>query len=180
MANRQLPSPDVLRQLLRYDQETGKLFWMPRGPEWFPAGTNPSSWNKRMANKEAAWDSGQGYYRITVLHVGVGAHRVAWALTHGEWPSGPLDHINGDRRDNRLSNLRLSTVAENNRNCRKRRDNSSGMAGVYYCRTFNRWKAQVRLNGKSISLGTFTDREDAMAARIKAIENLPFSERHGK
>lgn len=180
MAKRQLPSVDVLRQLLRYEPETGKLFWKSRGTEWFPPGTNPNSWNKRLAGKEAAFDSGQGYYRITVFRVGVGAHRVAWALAHCEWPGGPIDHINGDRRDNRLINLRLSTIAENNRNCRRRRDNSSGMAGVYFCNTFNRWKAEARLNGKKITLGSFSTRDDAIAARIKANEYLPFSMRHGK
>lgn len=180
MAKRQLPSPEVLRQLLRYEPETGKLFWKERGQEWFPAGTKPSSWNKRLAGKEAAWASDQGYKRITVCHVAVGAHRAAWAIHYGEWPAQPIDHIDGDRANNRISNLRVVPVAENNRNCARRKDNRSGIAGVYYSNTFNRWKAEVRLNGRKIALGTFSTREEAVSARQKANASLPFSERHGK
>lgn len=79
-----------------------------------------------------------------------------------------VDHINGNRLDNRRSNLRICTQAENMRNQTKRSDNKSGVTGVHYCNTRKRWISQIKANGKNLVLGRFLDFQDAVSARREA------------
>lgn len=119
-------TPEILRQLLRYEPETGKLFWLERGPKWFsdkPVGQqhNANAWNAKYAGKEAFTSVGfNGYRQGSVFRQGMNLHRVAWAIHHGEWPDH-IDHINRDRLDNRICNLRSVTKAENAKNLSPRR-----------------------------------------------------------
>lgn len=179
MASKALPSPEVLRQLLRYEPETGKLFWKERSRE-LAGGISPDGWNNRLAGKEASWLTEQGYRRITFGKKSVGAHRVIWAMVHNCWPISPIDHIDGDRVNNRIENLRVVTVAENNRNCKLRIDNTSGVSGVTFDKVNNKWRVEIRLDKKRIFLGSFSDKDDAIAKRLIASKSMPFSERHGK
>ena len=80
-----------------------------------------------------------------------------------------IDHINRDRLDNRLSNLRLVTIHENNMNNSKQKNNTSGIIGVYLnIRRNNKWVANIKINRKNIYLGIFKDKEDAIVARLQA------------
>lgn len=161
-------SASALREILSYDAETGQLLWLPRStPSWF---------NSRIAGKPALTSlNSSGYRQGLVFKKNALAHRVAWAIYYGEWPDGLIDHINGDRADNRIANLRVVTPAENVRNSAMPSTNRSGVVGVCYYKQTRRWMAYV---GKR-RLGYFKRFEDAVAAREDAARGL-FSERHGK
>lgn len=93
-------------------------------------------------------------------------HRI---IMSAEWPY-QVDHINGDTLDNRRCNLRLATFGQNQRNRVKYANNSSGYKGVSWDKTHEVWKANVRVNGRRISIGTFRDKQEAVAAYNKAAQ----------
>ena len=92
------------------------------------------------------------------------AHRAAWCLHHGEWPKGEIDHINGDKDDHRLVNLRLTTRTQNIWNRGARSTNKSGHVGVSFQKARNRWLAQINIDGKHHYLGRFKTAEEAAEA----------------
>ena len=176
MALKPLPSPEVLRQLMTYDPETGKLFWKERGPEWFKDSKFHTSaiqaqiWNTKYAGREAFTPiNSAGYHTGTVLGKMLMAHRIGWAIVHGRWPDHFLDHINGVRTDNRICNLREATHAENSRNS----DIPMGESGVRGVRQDKRWRgkwqARITVDGVTKSLGAFETVEEAIAARRTAV-----------
>lgn len=188
MAKKPLPSPEVLRQLLRYNHETGKLFWKERGPELFRIDRGSRSlearsnhWNSTFSGREALTaDSGNGYLVGRVLGISVAAHRVAWCLYFGEWPEKMIDHINGIGTDNRILNLRLSDNEKNGRNAHIYRSNTTGVAGVYVERRSGKFRASIFTGGKTVSLGSYDDLEAAEDARRSALATYGFSPRHGQ
>lgn len=117
-------------------------------------------------------DSASGYTKITVNGRQYGAHVLIWMLFNGPIPDGlQIDHINRKENDNRIENLRLVTVSENARNRNISKNNSSGYNGVHYCPTRQgkpRWRAQITVEGEIIRLGTYKNKEDAIAARKRA------------
>lgn len=181
MANRQLPSPEVLRQLLRYDPETGKLFWKERTREFAKTDAIVLRWNRHTAGREALTARGtKGYLIGIILGARVKAHRVAWAIHYGEWPSGQLDHIDRNPANNRLANLRIVTTSQNCRNRGMRSDNRSGHTGVHRSSRGRKWEASIRMEGKTIHIGTFAALEDAVAARINAEIQVGFHHASGE
>jgi len=98
------------------------------------------------------------------------AHRLAWALHNGEWPSKQIDHIDGDRANNRISNLREATQSQQIMNSKLRSDNTSGIKGVQQ-RKYG-WTAYIAVDGKSTYLGHFDTKAKAIAARAEAEEKL--------
>lgn len=169
MANKPLPSPDILRQLMSYDPETGKLFWKERPSEWFKYPAQAEKWNRHYANKEAFTPiNSRGYHTGTVKGKMLLAHRIAWAITHGRWPNHFLDHINGIRSDNRLCNLREATNAENLRNRGVQNDSESGIKGVRFDRRYGRWQARITVERRQKHLGYYDTPEAAAAAYAEA------------
>lgn len=166
-----LPSQDELRQIFQYDPETGKLFWLPR--------EGNVSWNKVFAGKEAGCLDSKGYIRIRTGGCVWVAHRVIWKFVTGEDPEF-IDHINGDRSDNRLCNLRSVTQTENARNTARHRTNTSGCTGVFWHTRESRWYAVISINAKRKVLGSFRDKADAIAARKAAEKQLGYHENHGR
>jgi hypothetical protein len=102
----------------------------------------------------------RGYWRVGVAGSVSAAHRLAWFYVYGEWPSGPLDHINGDRLDNRIANLRIATPAQNAANVARWRGNTSGYRGVVYHRQCGKWQAQIGGRQRRY-LGLFDDQREA-------------------
>lgn len=185
MAKRPLPTPDELRQLLWYEPETGKLFWRERGAEWF-AHCTPGhqdrirkGWNAAWSGKEAGVTGPYGYNTVTVQALHLMAHRIIWCMEHGHWPNEQIDHIDGDRVNNRLENLRECTHTENQRNMRRSRSNTSGVTGVYWDKKISRWKAEVSLKSRKIYVGVFRDLKEAETAVKAKRAELGFSDRHG-
>ena len=163
--------PSILCKLLRYEQETGRLFWLPRPEHMFSRRRTFLQFNTCFANTEAftAID-GRGYRSGRIWNKTYHGHRVVWAVCHGDWPN-VIDHINGDRADNRLINLRNITKAENAR----RKIKTKTTNGVSFCNIRNLWRARVTYNYKDRHLGYFNTQDEAIAAREKANIMLGFS-----
>jgi len=105
-------TPEVIRQLFTYNPTSGSLCWRERALGCFATPRAYSTWNKRFADTEAGGVSGFGYLYVTIYVHLMLKHRVIWAYVYGEWPENQIDHINGDRLDNSISNLRHVTHAE--------------------------------------------------------------------
>lgn len=179
MAAKALPSQEVLRQLLRYEPDTGKLFRLPRiiteeetqdgrGAAWATA-----AYNAANAGKEAFTSKDRrGYLHGKVLGVKFQAHRIIWKLVHGKDPE-QVDHINNNPSDNRLVNLRACTNAENARNSSKRKPGSSQYRGVCWVPRDQKWAASISNGqGGKISLGHHGDEIAAAKAYDKAAREL--------
>lgn len=177
---KELPSPEMLRKLLRYEPETGKLFWLPRPLEMFATSRAANVWNIRYSEKEAFTSiSDSGYKHGSIFNKSINAHRVAWALNYGKWPTHQIDHLNGDRADNRIKNLRDVSPSINQRNQKMRSNNTSGFCGVAWIRGKNRYLAYINTDGVRRNLGYFDDMNEAIEARKDAEIGLYFTERHG-
>jgi hypothetical protein len=146
---------DALKSLLRYDPETGLIYWIAKG-------------GGMIKKKAAGTLLHSGYLGISIGPKRWQAHRVAWALHHGNWPKDQIDHINGVKTDNRICNLREATNSQNGKNLGLSRANTSGVKGVSFEKYTSRWKATIRVEGKSISLGRFGSIKDAVVARKNA------------
>jgi len=137
-----------IEELLSYNAETGIFTWKPR-----IAGHRRSS----------------GYVSIEIDGVEVKAHQLAWFLSHGEWPSTLIDHINGNPSDNRLCNLRDATHKINAENQRRAQKNSkSKMLGAQWNERLGKWQSAICVDGVKKHLGVFNTPEDAHAAYINA------------
>ena len=144
MTDKQLPSPELLRQLLQYESETGNLFWLERPSSMFPTVQAANAWNSRFNNKTALNGIGNHGYRCgQIFGRSYLAHRVIWALQTEAWPAEEIDHINGDPLDNRWGNLRAATKTENMRNRRCRSGSTSKYLGVYWNSNAAKWQAQI-------------------------------------
>lgn len=166
---RDLPSPETLRKLLRYEPETGLLFWRARPVTDFPNLRIANAWNSRWAEKEALSNvNDAGYRRGAILWVTCRAHRVIWAMQTGEWPMFEIDHQDKDRANNRWVNLREATRSENEMNKGQRADSRSGVKGVRWKAEKSKWQARIRLLGKETHLGYFDDIDAARSAYAKA------------
>ena len=176
--------PSLLAKLLRYDCETGALFWRERGEELFTDGVRWTAaqqakrWNTQFAGKEAFTASMPGGYGIgAIFSKAYRKHRVCWAIYHRAWPENQIDHINGDRSDNRIQNLRDVSNRENSINSGIKKNNTTGFAGVSLDR--GKYRAQIKVFGRQIFLGYFDSAVEAHEAYCKAKIEHGFSERHG-
>lgn len=178
MSKKILPTPEELRQLLRYEPETGKLFWKERPAEMFNPGNTSrearcSTWNKRYSGKEAFTAKNRYRYHVGALFDRVMmAHRVAWAIHSGEWPHEEIDHIDGVRSNNAYSNLRLASRAENCRSMAQSAGAVSRYRGVSRDPKTGRWTAKICVNLHQKHLGRFDTEEAAYAAYVSASKAL--------
>ena len=144
------------RALFLYDSETGLLHWKEKG-------------RGRRSTVGNVMDI--GYLRVWIGSKRAGrsyqVHRLIWLLVTGRWPKGEIDHIDGDRANNRWANLRRAAHFENSANMPMHKDNSTGYKGVFPAPN-NRFKAQIMTRGKKISLGSFGSAKEAHAAYVVA------------
>lgn len=119
----------------------------------------------------------QGYLVTTLFKRPVKLHRLAWLLTYQEWPNGQIDHINGDKSDNRIANLRVVTNSENKQNLTLSVANTSGHLGVSFHKASGKWRSTIKINGKSRHLGLYETVDLATRSYKDAKEKLhPFNE----
>ena len=153
------------RELLAYDPATGELRW--RSDCW--TGRYGRQLNARSG--DVAGHPAKGGCRVGVDGRSYLAHRVAWLITHGRWPSRQIDHANGNPEDNRLANLREATASQNQCNQGLGRNNTTGFKGVTRYRD-GRWAARIKRDGREHFLGYFNTPEDAHAAYCAAATRL--------
>ena len=149
-----------LREVLSYDPDTGVFTWrMTRR-------------GRAVAGKKAGSKNGRGYIIVRVDRLLHRANRLAWLYMTGSWPPGDIDHINGDRADDRWGNLRPATRSQNNANGRRPRDNTSGFKGVSWHRGCNKWQAGIGVGGRRRHLGLFDTPEAAHNSYLTAAAKL--------
>lgn len=156
----QLPSVERLHELLRLDEQTGALYWRRK-----PACKARPDWR-------AGWVNGLGYRVVLVEGAQCLAHRIAFALCHGRWPNGMLDHANGARDDNRPANLREATSSQNNQNRGPQSNNISGVKGVSFHKGRGKWFARIKADGRVRHLGYFDDPKLAGLAYASAADRF--------
>lgn len=141
---------DRLRELLRYNPETGMFLWIvTRG-------------KNRIGGKEAGALNNERRRVIRVDYRMYYAHRLAWLYVTGKWPERAIDHIDGDPSNNRWSNLRAATLAQNAWNMARTSRNTSGEKGVDFFKQYGKWRAQVKANGRVHFLGHFENKDEAI------------------
>lgn len=157
-----------VESVLSYSPETGEFNWLRK------AGSSRAdlAWNGQRAGRVAGCISGSGYNTIGVCGRLYQAHRLAWLCVYGRWPVGDIDHINGDRADNRISNLREATRSQNNCNRGATSANTSGYKGVFFKKHGSRWQAQIKINGRIKHIGYFPTPEAASVAYTEAALRL--------
>ena len=144
-----------LREVLDYDPMTGAFVWRVRTS------------SRAGQGDVAGFGDGKGYLAIRIDGVQVFAHRLAWFWTYGAWPFGEIDHIDGDRSNNRISNLRDATRSVNNQNQKRAQNRSkSGVLGVF--RDKKKWNAKIAVDGSTYNLGNYPTKGDAYAAYLGA------------
>lgn len=176
-----LPTPQYLRARMYYDPASGTLTWRAREiPDDRKKARDARAWNTRYAGTPAICaPHGQGYRYGSLNGKMLLAHRVIWAIVHDEWPE-EIDHINGRRDDNRIANLRSVCRAENTKNLKRQSRNTSGAVGVAWSRTAKAFVAQIGHAGRVHYLGSFSCREEALAARRNAERRFGFHPNHGR
>lgn len=155
-------------ELLDYNPNTGELRWKVRRGSRIKAGDS------------AGCIKPDGYIQIRTCGKAYYAHRLAWLLHYGRWPDDDLDHVNHDRADNRIGNLRKAGGCDNARNQSLFLTNTSGTSGVHWHKQHKKWCAQIGVDKRLRFLGYFTTQEEAAAARQAANKQYGFHENHGK
>ena len=153
-----LASIAALRDALSYDLETGVFTWK----------IAPKS-HRVKQGAVAGGKTQPGYLVISFGGRLYKAHRLAWAFHYGDWPGKIVDHIDGNRLNNRIANLRDVSNSINLQNTRAARKNSlSGFLGVGWNKKSRKWRAQICIDGKAVALGYFDAPEEAHAAYLAA------------
>lgn len=159
---------DMAHELLRYDADTGEFTWLPRSEEM----PDYKRFNARYAGKSAGSRHPRGYVSIHFLGSIFRAHRIAWLMHYGQWPSLDIDHANGNPSDNRIANLREALHVENMQNKRVYQNNTTGHPGIAFAPWMNKWRARIATAGRIINVGSFTTRDEAISAYVAAKAEL--------
>jgi hypothetical protein len=124
--------------------------------------------------------TGHGYRVISLDRKRYYGHRLLWLWHYGEFPKGQIDHINHNRLDNRLDNLRAVSNQDNHRNETLSTNSLSGFTGVCFSTREQKFRAHIKVDFKQIHLGHFKQLSDAVLARINAEEKYGFHKNHGR
>ena len=157
-----------LKKLLEYNERTGLFTRRTHVKRGKPVGSTLGT-------------PSHGRFVIRVNGINYFSHRLAWLYVYGEWPKGEIDHINHNPSDNRIFNLRVVTRSGNMRNHSLRCDSTSGVNGVSWRKNRNKWRAYIRVEKgqRQKSLGYYTDKFEAICARMSANNKYGYHENHG-
>jgi hypothetical protein len=151
------PPLNLLFEVFDVDFSTGQLFWKVKIARQTKIGD-------LIGVKRPS-----GHVFVQLKGKNIAVHRIIWAMKHGEWPNGMIDHINQNPADNRPENLRIVTKRQNAANVSKPyKTNKIGLKGVTFRRKVGKYVASIRNNGRQEHLGFFATAEDAAQAYIAA------------
>lgn len=153
---------NLLRETFTYSCETGQF-------------TRVVAHRRDWIGRIAGSINGHGYVVIRIGKRAYAAHRLAWLYVHGEWPAGHIDHINGNKTDNRIANLRVVSPSESNQNWRKAMPtNKVGLLGVSFDdrRKVKKYRALIQLGERRIFIGAYATADEAHQAYIAVKRNL--------
>lgn len=173
----ELPSQTKLHDLFVYNE--GQLIWRQRPQGMFSTVQSCNSWNAKYAGQLAGTPDGRGYFKVGINKTIYKLHRIIYKMFHGTDPI-EIDHIDGNKMNNNIDNLRSATRKGNCRNYPIRKDNTSGVTGVYWYKRLSLWNSTISANGKHIKLGYFHDKFEAIAARKSAEIRYGFHPNHGR
>lgn len=156
----------TMKDELSYNPSTGVFHWRTSG-------------KGRQSDLRAGCNAPGGYATIKLKGKLYYAHVLAWVYVHGAVPAGEVDHINHDKHDNRIVNLRDVSASDNCRNRRLHKNNVSGFTGVHFNAREQLWKAQIKIGERNIHLGYFCSAEEAAVARRAANKTFGFHDNHG-
>ena len=166
---------EMVREYLDYRPDTGEVFWNFLGAQWFSNRYQRNHWNGCHAGKPAGGKTTDGYMQIQINKRQYKLHRVIWLYIYGYWPD-QIDHINGNKSDNRLCNLRNVSQHENRKNMKLDKRNTSGFSGVSWIESKKQWHVKI---GKR-AVGFFSEKADAIRARKKAEVEHGYHANHGR
>ena len=160
---------NYLKEIVSYNPETGIFIWIDRGLSHFKSLSSYRSWITRFLGKQAGSVSNNGYVVINTNGKLYTCHRLAWLYVHGTMPYLEVDHIDGDRSNNKIANLRLANRSENNQNKRSALSNNKlGVLGVSLCKSTSKYRATIVINKKQKTIGRFNTKEEAHEAYLIA------------
>lgn len=168
-----------LKELLYYNTDTGIFIWNHRDAGFFSSERDCASWNNKNSGMIAGAMSSKGYLVIKIFGKSYLAHRLAWIYVTGETPM-QIDHVNRNKEDNRIANLRNVTNSINHKNMPKQENNKSGVTGVSFCSSRGIWMAYIHRDKKRAYLGRFAHKFEAICARKSAELSCGYHESHGK
>lgn len=163
-----MPTQKRLRELFTYDAERGILI----GKQCSLCGSHDVPVHSYH---------NEGYLTIRADGKNLLMHRVIWVYFHKNIdPKIFIDHIDGNRANNKLENLRIVDKRGNCKNAARRSDNTSGCTGVHWSKNDQRWIATIKVGGQIKRLGAFKIKEDAIVARKTAEPLYGYHENHGR
>lgn len=158
-----LPSVKSLRSRVEYCPDTGVMRWL---------GVPSGNGGNRHKGKDAFNTiNGAGYRQGMLDGVHILAHRAAWAIHYGEWPPSDMliDHIDGNKSNNSIRNLRLADRFQNRWNAKNRPNKQSGYTGVTWCASKNKWRAQITNRRITHHIGYYKCEKEAAAAYLRTL-----------
>lgn len=147
---------EELKQLLSYNPEDGQFTRLK------------TTASNAVKGSVAGHVDSRGYVKIRINGREHSAHRLAWLYVYGWFPAGQIDHVNRNKSDNRITNLREVTISENAQNIGLKRSNKSGYTGVRWNIKRAKWVAHIKVDGQFRHLGCFNTLDAAADARRSA------------
>ena len=156
---------DRANELFRYEPSSGHLIWKV---------------GRNIGQRAGTLRKTMGYRQVKVIGTCYNEHRIIMLIVHGDLPEGmQVDHINHDKGDNRLVNLRFATQTQNGRNAKLHVTNTTGVTGVIYNKKYAKYRAQINIKDKCKYLGQYDTLEEAASAREEANIKYGFHKNHG-
>lgn len=162
-------SQEELKKVIHYNKNTGIFKWK-----------NIKSDKIKKGDVAGCKENKYGYWLIRIKGILYRSHRLAWLYVYGKFPEKDIDHINHDRTDNRIKNLRSVNRSENMKNGNVRKDNKSGTIGVCWSTSRKKWRAVIMTDKKYKHIGYFRKKNDAILARLKEEKINNYHKNHGK
>jgi len=152
--HKRYPKRSYLKKLFSYDQHTGKLFW------------NVKKAGRVWVGEEAGSDTVKGYLSVMIDGVNYFVHRIVWILIKGFSPEECIDHIDRDKKNNRIENLRHISLSCNSRNSKVYESNKTGIKGISFDIENNKYRASIAFDKKAYNLGRYKELDEAVLARL--------------